>query len=91
MKMMVAWKIPPNSYKDAMDAFLKSGAPVPKGLKTVGRWHAPGSSSGWHLVEGDPIAAAQHAAEWAHLVEIDVTPVMEDEDAAKALTAVHGN
>ncbi len=90
MKIMIAWHIPPGSYKAAVDAFLSSGAPAPEGLTTLGRWHAPGSSNGWHLVEGDPVAAAQLTAEWGHLLEFQITPVIEDEDAAKALSAVHG-
>ncbi len=33
MKYMIAWKIPPGSYKPAIESFLKSGAPAPPGLK----------------------------------------------------------
>lgn len=91
MKYMIEWKIPPNSYKSTVEAFLDGGAPVPPGLKTVGRWHAPGSASGWHLVEGDSSEAlAQHVAEWAGLCELDVTPVLEDEEAASSLSKLYG-
>ena len=90
MKFMIAWNIPPSSYKAAVDAFLSSGGPVPEGMTTLGRWHAPGSATGWHLVEGDPVAVAQHVAEWAPFLEIQITPVIEDEDATKGLSAAHG-
>jgi len=91
MKFMVTWKISPGSYKPAIENFLSSGAPAPPGMKTVGRWHTPGSSCGWHLVEGDAGALAQHVAEWANLVELQVSPVIEDAEAAASLSKVYGS
>ena len=90
MKYMIYWKIPPGCHKPAAESFLSSGAPVPEGMKTVGRWHAPGSSYGWHLAEGDAEAVAQHAAEWANLLELQITPVIEDAEAASSLAKVYG-
>ena len=90
MKFMIAWKIPPSSYKPAVDALLSSGGPVPDGMTTLGRWHAPGSAYGWHLAEGDPVAVAEHVSEWAPFLEVQITPVIEDEDAARGLSAAHG-
>lgn len=84
MQFMVTWSIPPSSYNEALERFLSGGAPVPEGMTSLGRWHAPGSVCGWHLVEGDAAAVAQHAAEWAGLLDIDVTPVVDDETAAAA-------
>jgi hypothetical protein len=90
MKFMVTWKIPPDSYKDAVEAFLRSGAPMPEGLTSLGRWHAPGSSYGWLLVEtDDAVALAEHMAEWARLLELNISPVIEDEEAAKAASRVY--
>ena len=91
MKFMVAWKIPPGSYKPAAERFLKTGAPAPAGLKTLGRWHAPGSAYGWHLVEGDVTALAELMAIWADLLELQITPVTEDAEAASSLAKVHGS
>ena len=91
MKFMIAWKILPGSYKPAVESFLKGGGPVPPGLKTVGRWHAPGSAYGWHLVEGnDGAALAQHVAEWANLLEQEVTPVLEDAEASSGVAKIYG-
>lgn len=88
---MIAWKIPPSSYKATIEGFLGGGAPVPSGMKTVGRWHTPGSVSGWHLVEGDDLEAlAQHVAEWGALIDLEVSPVIEDEAAASSLSKVYG-
>ncbi len=85
MKFMLTWKIAPANYKAAVEIFLASGAPVPEGLALLGRWHVPGSTHGWVLVEGDEGAVAQHVAEWAPMLDLDVHPVIEDDAAAGAL------
>jgi hypothetical protein len=90
MKFMVTWKIAPNCYKAAVDRFLSTGAPAPKGLKTIGRWHAPGSASGWHVVEGDATAVAELQAVWGDLLETQVAPVIEDEEAGSSLARAQG-
>ena len=91
MKFMVTWKCQPGSYKTAVKQFLATGGKPPKGLKTVGRWHAPGSNLGWHLLEGDDLAAlSEHVAEWADVIEIDVHPVVEDAQAAEVASKLFG-
>ena len=63
----------------------------PSGITLVGRWHAPGSSYGWLLVEGDDIeAVAEHVSEWSSLAELSVTPVIDDTEASNALKKAHG-
>lgn len=87
MKYMICWSISPENYNAAFDAFLEGGAPMPNGLTALGRWHTPGSMKGWLLCEtDDPIALAQHIAEWAPLLRLEVTPVIGDEAAAEAAT-----
>lgn len=90
MKIMIVWKTLPGKYKAAVDQFLTTGGPVPAGAKTVGRWHVPGSMLGWHLVEGDLTAVAQHAAEWADMLELELYPVVEDPEAATAARKAFG-
>ena len=64
MKYMVTWNIPTDSYRAAVEAFLSSGAPMPERLTALGRWHAPGSSYGWLLVETEnPTSLAEHMVE----------------------------
>jgi len=84
MKVMVVWRTVPGKYKTAVEAFLRAGGPVPPGAKTIGRWHVPGSVLGWHLIEGELAAIGQHIAEWADLLECELYPVIEDEEAATA-------
>lgn len=90
MKYMVTWKIPTHSYKEAVEAFLSAGAPMPEGLVSLGRWHAPGSTKGWLLAEtDDAVALSEHMAEWASMLELDISPVIEDEEAGKAASRVY--
>ena len=90
MKTMVVWRTQPGKYKTAVETFLKTGGPAGEGLKTVGRWHTPGSTLGWHLLEGDPASVARHVAEWADLLELDTYPVIEDAEAGAAAAKVFG-
>ena len=86
MKYMVTWTISPANYTAAVERFLKTGAPAPKGMKTLGRWHTAGSSRGFHLVEGSDAALAELNAEWADLLDLQAVPVVED-DVAGAVAA----
>lgn len=89
MKYMVTWKIPTQSYKEAVEVFLRTGAPMPEGLVSLGRWHVPGSTKGWVLVEtDDAVSLAEHMAEWAGMLELDISPVIEDAEAGKAASRV---
>jgi hypothetical protein len=89
MKFMLCWTIPPENYTDAVDAFLEAGAPMPEGLTSLGRWHEPGSRKGWLLCETDNLVALSvHVAEWAHLLKIEVFPVIGDSEAGEAAARV---
>jgi hypothetical protein len=91
MKFMLSWRIAPGNHKPAAEGFMKTRAPMPAGLRLVGRWHAPGSVQGWALVEADDARAVyHHVAEWANLLSFDVTPVVEDPEAGESLAVVYG-
>ena len=90
MKYMITWTISPEHYKAAVKRFLKTGAPAPKGMKTLGRWHTAGSTRGFHLVEGSEAALAEINAEWADLLDLQVVPVVEDDVAGAAAAKVLG-
>jgi Protein of unknown function (DUF3303) len=89
MKFMVVWRTIPGKYKTALEQFLKTGAPAPAGAKTLGRWHVPGSTLGWHLIEASgPEAMAEHIAEWADVIELEIHAVIEDAAAGAAAQKV---
>ena len=92
MKYMLCWSIPTQNYNAALDAFLAGGAPMPEGLTAIGRWHAPGSYRGWLLCETDDLVAlSQHAAEWAPMLDIEITPIIEDDEAGEAAARVRSS
>jgi hypothetical protein len=86
MKYMITWKLSPSNYKAALERFIKNGAPLPQGMKSLGRWHTAGSTRGFHLVEGSEAAIAEDNAQWADLLDLQVVPVVED-DVAGAIGA----
>jgi len=91
MKVMVVWRCKTGLYKTPVQQFLKTGGKPPKGIKTAGRWHVPGSVLGWHLLEGDDMTAiAEHVAEWADVIDVEVYPVIEDAAAATAASRAFG-
>ncbi|MGD2083643.1 MAG: DUF3303 family protein [Chromatiales bacterium] len=92
MKYMLCWSIPPESYNTALDAFLEEGAPMPEELKSLGRWHARGSTRSWLLCEADnPVAVAHHVAQWAGLLNIETYPVIDDAGAGEAAARVRAS
>ena len=91
MKYMVTWTLSSENYEDAAKEFLAGKGDPPPGLTHLGRWHVPGSSYGWHLMEGDEGALAQHLAFWGQYLDIEVNPVVEDDVAGAAMQAVFGD
>lgn len=91
MKFMLTWRTRPGLYKAAFQQFLKTGGPPPKGVKQVARYHVPGSTAGWHVLETDDMTAlAEHVNNWGDLIDVDLNPVVEDEQAAEAASRVFG-
>ncbi len=91
MKIMIVWKTVTGKYNDAVNEFLRGGGPVPAGAKTIGRWHTPGSTLGWHLIETNDLAiVAEHVAGWAEMLECEVYPVIEDAEAGAAAKKAFG-
>ena len=86
MQFMVTWRLPAASYRAALVRFLETGAPPSEGLKTLGRWHAAGSTKGFHLLEGTEAALMQHIAEWADLMDIEAFPDVDDQTAGAIAT-----
>lgn len=91
MKFMVTWRTRPGLYMAAVKQFLETGAPPPTGVAKLARYHVPGSTQGWHVMETDDVTAlAEHVATWADLLEMEVNPVVEDAQAAEAASRVSG-
>jgi Protein of unknown function (DUF3303) len=87
MKYMVVYTIVPGTFQAAVDRFLKTGGLPPAPAKMLGRWHGLGSQ-GFALGQSkDPAAVYQWVGQWADVLEMQVTAVIEDAAAARALKA----
>jgi hypothetical protein len=91
MKYMITWTILPSRYREAVERFLRTSAPDVDGVTTLGRWHMPGSSRGWHVVEGTAEAVGALEAMWCDLLEIQISPVLDDAEAARSLAQATGS
>jgi hypothetical protein len=91
MQFMITWKVRPDTIREAVGRFLKTGGPIPQGGKSLGRWHRADISGGWHLVEADKIGPVlEHCAEWADLLELSVVPVTTDDEAGPVMARILG-
>jgi hypothetical protein len=58
--------------KAAFQQFLETGAPPPKGVEQVARYHVPGSVLGWHVLEtNDMTALSEHVNNWGDLIDVE--------------------
>jgi hypothetical protein len=88
MKYISSWKLPPNLIDSAIEKFLKTGGTPPEGVKMLGRWHGM-NGTGFAISESnDPKAMYQWYAQWANVMEITVTPCVEDAEAGPILAAL---
>ena len=70
-------------------AILKTGGRPPEGIKMLGRWHDIGKISGTAIAEtNDPTLMAKWALEWNDLFEMDVRPVITDEQAGPLMAQI---
>ena len=89
MQFMIIWKTRPDTIGQAVSRFLATGGKVPKGSKSLGRWHRADISGGWHLIEADKVGPVlQHCSEWADVLELSVVPVALDGEAGAAMAKV---
>ena len=89
MKFMLtfSWKPDKKKQDEGIARFKKSGGLPPKGTKLLGRWTRADFSAGYDLLEGDDATAlAEFALMWSDLMEINIVPVVDDQELFEALT-----
>ena len=85
MKYILSWTTPPSVFRAAVERFLETGAAPPKGVELLGRWHGM-SGTGFAIARSDDAKAMyQYQAQWADLLELSVTPCVEDDEAGAVL------
>jgi hypothetical protein len=91
MKFMLTFTTTPDKEKrnEAISRFLKTGGLPPKGAKLLGRWTRLDFSKGYDLLESDePKALTEFALAWNDIMEIEIVPVIEDQQIAEVLRQV---
>ena len=91
MKFMLTFSAKPDKVKrdEAIARFTQTGGCPPNGVKLLGRWTRADFSKGYDLLESDdPKSLAEFALAWNDLLEVEIAPVMEDQEVAAALATV---
>jgi len=93
MKFMVTWKVHPEKRVQVMTKWsgltAKQRADLGPGLKMIGRWHNLAEYTGVAIVEAtDTAALALYMGQWNPVMDLDIAPVLDDEESAAAGKAV---
>jgi hypothetical protein len=86
MKFILTFTLPPETQEAAIARFLATGGQPPPGVTLLGRWTRLDLCGGVVLLEsGDPQALTAFAREWIDVVEMTLSPVLEDRELAEVL------
>ncbi|WP_418002480.1 DUF3303 domain-containing protein [Mycobacterium sp. PDNC021] len=91
MKYLVQWHISdPSRMRATAERFLQTGAKPPAGADLLGRWFGL-NGSGCSLVEAaDPKPVFELISEWQEYLEIEATPVLEDDEFGAIVAKLYG-
>lgn len=88
MKYISHWKLPPSTINAAIKQFLATGGAPPDGVKMLGRWHGM-NGEGFAIFESNDVKAMYGwYAQWAVVMELAITPCVEDGEAGPILAAM---
>jgi hypothetical protein len=86
MKFMLTftWAPDTQSRAEAIERFQKTGGPPPAGVTLLGRWTRADLGGGFDLLETDDVKKlTEFAYMWSDLMELEITPVLEDRDLSE--------
>ena len=87
MKFLVTYSIHPEKRHQALQAFsqmtqVDDQADIGEKITFIGRWHLVTGGTGLAIVEtADAQALASWALNWNHIMDLEVKPVIDDEEA----------
>ena len=98
MKFMVQWSIDQENWLPIMKKWSgmtpEERASAGEGVKIIGRWHDTAARGGVAIFEADDMMALQrYLGQWNPALDLDCTPVLDDEESAalgQALVDDHG-
>jgi len=87
MKFMVNWSINHEQWLPILEKFAgmtpEQRADVGDGVKMIGRWHDTASRTGVAIMEATDLTALhRYLNQWNPFLDIDVAPVLDDEETA---------
>jgi hypothetical protein len=91
MKFMLTfdWKPSTATRDEGISRFRKTGGQPPKGATLLGRWTRADFSGGYDLIESDdPQALAEFALMWSDLMDLKISPVLEDQPLSDVLERI---
>lgn len=87
MTFMMSYRLRNERRDEARARFQEAGAQPPANVKLIGRWHAL-TGHGWTVAESDdPIALGKWAEEWNDVLDMQITPVIGDQQLATVFGA----
>lgn len=98
MKFMVTWQIEQDKWFDILKVWTSltpaERVDAGEGVSIIGRWHNTASRTGVAIVEAtDTAAFYRYLGRWNPYMELEVAPVLDDEESAAlgaATLADHG-
>jgi hypothetical protein len=88
MKYLVSWSLSQATYNATLARFLETGATPPQGVRLIGRWHGM-SGQGFAVAESDDANALYlWQAQWRDLLPIEISPCLDDAEAAQVLASL---
>ena len=87
MKFMVNWSMNHEGWLPILEVFSsmtpEQRADVGDGVTMIGRWHDTNSRSGVAIMETTDLAALnRYLGKWNPFMDLDVSPVLDDEETA---------
>jgi hypothetical protein len=86
MKFMVSWRVHPDKRHEALKTFSRmtsadDSADRGEKIKLIGRWHDLQRFTGVAICETDDAQAiAAWALNWNNVLDIEATPVLDDDE-----------
>ena len=87
MKFMVKWTIRETNWLPILKHWSamtpQQRADGGAGVRILGRWHDMAARSGVAILEATDLAAVLHyAGQWNPVMDLDIAPVVDDEESA---------
>ena len=86
-----AWIHSPTARDATIKKFMETGGMPPEGATMLSRYHNVDGTGGFAIVESDsPAALADYALDWNGMIQINITPLMDDETISSVLSKKFG-